>query len=126
MLYEILQVKQVKGEPLRRWFMDQEFDLMLWLDETHVRIIGFQLVYNKTREARVITWQHDKGCSHDRMDDGENRPGRYKSSPILLPDGVFRAKYLIESFRQAAGNLTANDVNFVCKKLKLCEQNLSR
>jgi len=39
MLREIRDVRQVSGEPMRRWFSDEDFDLIVWLDPED-RIIG--------------------------------------------------------------------------------------
>ncbi len=46
MLRELKQVRQHKGEPRRRWFNDDYFDLIVWFSEKD-SISGFQLCCDK-------------------------------------------------------------------------------
>ena len=62
MLREIPKVRQIEGEPHRRWFTDDHFDLVLWDDESR-QIVGFQLCYDKHDGERAITWKEDSGFS---------------------------------------------------------------
>jgi len=70
-------VRQKKGEPHRRWFADEYFDLLVWEDETG-EIVGFELSYDKNRDQRALTWEKQKGYHHFKVDDGESRPGKFK------------------------------------------------
>lgn len=88
MLREIRHVRQIAGEPLRRWFCDRELDLIVWLDEAR-RVVGFQLCYDKERDERALCWHPQSGYQHSRVDNGEARPGRYKAAPLLVPGGRF-------------------------------------
>ena len=104
MLKEYTRVKQIEGESRRRWFADNYFDLIVWFDEKD-QIVGFQLCYDIERSHRAFTWQKDSGFSHHKIDDGENRPGKVKASPILVPDGVFEYEEIAARFRQHSQQL---------------------
>jgi len=53
MLREVPNVRQIKGESKRRWFSDDYFDLIIWLDETD-EIVGFQL--GRDRGHKIISF----------------------------------------------------------------------
>ncbi|GAB6039841.1 hypothetical protein [Endothiovibrio diazotrophicus] len=101
MLREITAVRQIPGEPRRRWFQDEAMDLFVWFEgET---IVGFQLSYDKPDRERTLTWRRERGYDHARTDDG-SRPGRHPATPILVADGVFDvARVAVEFARRAAG-----------------------
>jgi hypothetical protein len=116
MLREICDVRQVPGEPKRRWFSDETLDLIVWLDERQ-EILGFQLCYDKTGNQRALTWRRDGGYSHQRVDDGEWRPGKYKQSPILLADGRCDMTALAAEFSRRAQSIEPAIVAFVQARL---------
>ncbi|HLW74838.1 MAG TPA: hypothetical protein VKT74_07200 [Gammaproteobacteria bacterium] len=116
MLREIADVRQIEGEPLRRWFTDEHFDLVVWINETR-DIVAFQLCYDKMRSERALTWKVDSGFTHDAVDDGENREGRYKATPILVPDGVFDPGTVAAKFLGHSGVLDSKSCDFIYLKL---------
>ncbi len=121
MLREVRKVRQVDGEPRRRWFTDDFFDLIVWSlpgDD----IVGFQLTYDKFRQERALTWRQDEGFVHDGVDDGEDRPGKLKATPILVADGAFDATGIAERFSQESGDLPADLVAFILDKLRAYPQ----
>ena len=85
MFREIPIVKQVPGEPTRRWFVDERIDLFVWFgpDQAYT---GFQLSYDKPISEKAITWKRDAGFAHTRVDDG-SRPGQHPGSPLLVVKG---------------------------------------
>ncbi|MCU0595538.1 MAG: hypothetical protein MUC98_08780 [Desulfobacterota bacterium] len=87
MLREIHDVRQFPGEPRRRWFSDEGFDLIVWTDSDN-RLLGFQLCYDKPSDQKALTWLEHEGYRHSRIDDGDN-PGKMKASPVLEADGHF-------------------------------------
>jgi hypothetical protein len=87
MLREITNVKQIEGEPRRRWFSDPALDLFVWYDDD-ANIIKFQLCYDKGFNEHALTWSQVAGYAHHGVDDGESGIYQMKSSPILVPDGV--------------------------------------
>ncbi len=90
MLHEIRAIRQLPGEPRRRWFFGSRMDLTVWTD-TQGEIIGFQLSYDKPRAEKALTWKRDSRFFHNRVDDGESKPGRHKGTPLLGVDGLFDA-----------------------------------
>lgn len=110
-----------KGEPLRRWFEDEYFDLLVWQLETG-EIVGFQLSYDKSCDQHALTWQKQKGYIHNKVDDGESRPGRFKASPILLADGIFQNDKIAERFKRNSQEIDAAVASFVYNKLKAYKQ----
>ncbi|MEK6743261.1 MAG: hypothetical protein AABZ15_06615 [Nitrospirota bacterium] len=116
MLKEILDVRQVPGDARRRVFFSGELDLTVWLDERD-GILGFELCYDKGKNERAVRWSREAGFLHQKVDDGENRPGRYKSTPILVPDGMFPAKKISRLFQDSSRDMDRSIAEFICRKL---------
>ena len=53
----------------RRWFEDDYFDLIVWLD-ARPEIVRFQLCYDKRHDEHALTWQRHEGFTHARIDTG--------------------------------------------------------
>ena len=119
MLTELGDVRQVEGEHRRRWFMDSFFDLIVWLDQGDA-IVGFQLCYDKEGDQRALTWKAPDSYTHAAVDDGENRPGRYKATPILVADGAFDHTAIAERFRAESAAVDPAIAAFVYEKLVAC------
>lgn len=102
---EFQNVRQIPGEGRRRWFCDNYFDLIVWYKEEE--IIGFQLCYDRAGSPRAWTWQKDCGCRHNGIDDGDDPLLTYKTTPILVSDGVFDLANLKPRFVAAARALPA-------------------
>lgn len=98
MLKEFYPLRQEPGPNKRRWFEDEDMDLIVWYDKEGA-IHGFQLCYDKSGEEHALTWKKDEGVFHNRVDDGDRRPGR-KMSPVLVTDGLFPAQRVEERFRE--------------------------
>lgn len=117
MLHEIRETRQIAEEKPRRWFTDETMDLIVWQDEDN-GIDGFQLCYDKPFAEHALTWRKDSGFLHNRVDDGEDRPGSHKGPPILVPDGKFNLLAIAEKFRQAAREIDHGVAEFVYQKLR--------
>jgi hypothetical protein len=96
MLAEFQNVRQIPKEGHRRWFTDDNFDLIVWYDD-HSRLTGFQLCYDKTGRERALTWTVDHGFQHNRIDAGET-PGHMKMTPVIVADGEFDARPIADLF----------------------------
>ena len=116
MLREYKRVRQIQGEARRRWFTDSYFDLIFWFD-THGEIVGFQLCYDIAHNHRALTWHRNSGYAHNRVDDGEKRPGKMKASPILVADGLFEHEQIAERFKKASREMEKDLASFVYEKL---------
>ena len=119
MLKLVPNIRQDPKEPFRRWYADDagDLDLIVWFGKDR-RISGFQLCYDLEKDQRAVTWRAETGFSHERVDDGENRPGRYKSTPILIPDGFLDKTDLIRRFEEKSGGLEKDVADFILKRLK--------
>jgi len=116
MLKEILDVRQVPGDAHRRVFFSDDMDLTVWFDGRD-DILGFELSYDKEKNERAVRWNREEGFLHQKVDDGENRPGRYKSTPILVPDGVFPAQKISRLFQENSRDIDQSFANFIYRKL---------
>ena len=115
MLTEIQNARQVEGEGIRRWFMDDYFDLIVWYDDQK-SLIGFQLCYDKQRRERALTWTRDHGFQHNRIDSGET-PGHSKMTPIIVADGAFSRDPVAERFHVASASIEPGIARFVHEML---------
>jgi hypothetical protein len=115
MLRELKSVRQVRGEPRRRWFTSSDCDLIVWYEGSET--LGFQICYDKGRAEKALTWKSPGHFTHMAVDDGEQRPARYKATPILVADGHFDAHRVTGLFRRESGDVPADLVEFVVAKL---------
>ena len=111
-----LPTTQVPGEPPRRWFADEHFDLMVWLAEDH-SVDGFQLCYDLGRSEHALTWDRRNGYHHDRIDDGESSPTRNRT-PILVADGHFPVQEILSRFEDSAVQVDASIRSLVVEKIR--------
>ena len=117
MLTETPNVRQVENEHFRRWFTDEFFDLIVWIDDTGV-ISGFQLCYDVGRNERALTWKRDHGYHHNGVDSGEDGPGIGKMTPILVADGEFNRHTIVSRFIAEAIEIDPDIYEFVVEKLR--------
>ena len=118
MLVEINQLSRNNNGCCRRWFTDQQMDLILWLDD-HDNIHGFQLCYDKQHNERVLTWRAGEGYQHNGIDNGESSPLTFKQTPILQPDGALDAPTLADEFSRRAAEIDPSVVDFVMHRIRL-------
>ena len=123
-LIEFANVRQIPGEPRRRWFTCEDLELVVWCDESGGPI-GFQLCYNNGGSEYALTWNPDRGFSHKIVDDGEQRPGKHKATPILVAGAPASATSIRERFTQVSAALPAKIAEFVDKKLKEGAENVT-
>lgn len=81
MLREIKHVRQIEGEPRRRWFTSAGQDLMLWFDADD-NLLAWQFCYDKTAGERALSWREGQGMHLQDVDDGESGTA-YKATPVL-------------------------------------------
>ena len=93
-----------------------DMDLTVWMDKA-AAISGFELCYNKERDERAVRWLRNAGFVHERVDDGEGSPGRFKGTPILVPDGLFPVQAVAERFRGESSRIDRTIAVFVYEKL---------
>ncbi len=123
MLAEIKGARQIPGEGFRRWFTDDDCDLIVWYDAAAAdaapaaRLKGFQLCYDKTGRERALTWTREHGFQHNRIDSGEV-PGHAKMTPVIMADGEFSRDVVAEQFRARASRLDPALARFVYAAVK--------
>ena len=111
MLAEFQNVRQIPREGHRRWFTDNNFDLIVWYDDES-RLTGFQLCYDKTGHERALTWTVAHGFQHNKIDAGEI-PGHTKMTPVIVADGEFNAGPIAELFRRESSAIDPAVSRFV-------------
>ncbi|MDQ7778101.1 MAG: hypothetical protein RDV41_00120 [Planctomycetota bacterium] len=114
MLAEVTKVRQIPGEPERRWFSDDLYDLFVWFSKEGT-IVGFQLCYDKGHKEKALTWTSDRGFSHLKVDSGD--VGWSRMTPILVPDGVFDTGRVLAEFKRVSRNIEAGIADFVIARL---------
>lgn len=118
MLREIKSVRQISDEPNRRWFSDDDMDLIVWYKGDV--IFGFQLCYDKLGEEKALSWKTDSGLVHEKVDSGETRDGHYKSTPILIKNGSFDIDTIKSIFSSRSADINDDNVrDFVLKHLNV-------
>jgi hypothetical protein len=115
MLVEATHVRQIAGEPWRRWFFDEDIDLIVWTGRFR-RIIGFQLCYDKQATERALTWRKGPGYTHQRVDVGKEKSG-LKPTPILVDDGEFDNLKIAQLFRERSAKIDKRVAKFVYQRL---------
>lgn len=116
MLKEAKNVRQIEGEPRRRWFDDEYFDLIVWFDKDD-SIWGFQLCYDREKNPRALTWTKKYGYKHTGIDNGEYIWGTSKNAPVLVEDGLFDRGATGKKLAAAAAELPPEIKLFVTQKV---------
>jgi len=99
-LREYANVRQIEGEPKRRWFgNDANLELIVWHE--HGKVIGFQLCYDLETDEHALTWWADGSYWHNRIDAGDTVPGK-DATPILTADGTFDRTRVAAEFSEAS------------------------
>lgn len=115
-LTEVQDVRQVPGEPRRRWFESPDFDLVVWCDAAGAPE-AFQLCYDKTTAEHALTWHPRSGTEHTAVDAGEDVGLGFKRAPTLVADGQVDVHRVRQRFLEASRRLPPDIVEFVCAKL---------
>jgi hypothetical protein len=112
---EFKSVRQIPGEPFRRWYSDSDNDLIVWLDQ--YEIIGFQLIVPCSSGRTVITWRKGERPTVAGLDDGEARPGRTKMTPILIDADAVDVDDVIRRFKAVSEDLSPGLAELVAQKI---------
>jgi len=115
MLREVRSTRQIPGEPFRRWYTDEDTDLIAWLEKS--RIVGFQLAVPGGTKPNVVTWHEGHGLSVSSLDDGEGRPGRPKGTPVLVAGNAIDSAGVLRHFGTVSAELPGELAELVEQKL---------
>ena len=117
-LREIPEVRQVPGEPHRRWFTSPTLDLFVWCGESGIPV-GFQFTYDKGRRERALTWKPGRGFAHDEVDDGESfSKSQYKAAPLLVADGKPDIEKILHLLAANEAGIPSEIVSFLTAKMR--------
>jgi hypothetical protein len=116
MLKESARVRQISGEPRRRWFSSPTLDLYVWSDEAGAAV-GFQLCYGLGSDERALTWTAPDVFSHASIDDGEGRSFRHKGTPIMRSGRGFDAGAVAALFAAENAELPHGIAELVSAKI---------
>jgi len=114
MLHE-LKATQPEQDRVRRWFADDYFDLIVWMEKDG-GLLGFQLCYDKGGRERALTWTETEGFSHDCVDSGEELPTENRS-PILVSSGDFKYKEILKRFKEHSESVETEIRSLVVSKI---------
>jgi hypothetical protein len=115
-LREIPGVRQDRPNLQRRWYQDEFFDLYTW-HAPDGALVSFQLCYDVRGRRRALTWHHEHGFSHTRIDPGDGgRLGRM--TPILVGGGRFPHRIVRERFAQEAAILDAPTRDLIIARMR--------
>ncbi len=117
MLREINNPRQDQDGFIKRWFTNANIDLFVWRNNSTSEIESFHLTYDKKTTERAVIWKKDSGLSAHRVDDG-NTPGKYPSSPILLPDTDPKTEKLITDLTEGLSDVDSQIRDFIISQLK--------
>ncbi|MGO9409836.1 MAG: hypothetical protein ACLQCB_03700 [Spirochaetia bacterium] len=126
MLAEIRGARQIPAEGFRRWFADDDFDLIVWYDNPPppdaapgalAALKGFQLCYDKTGKERALSWTREHGFQHSRIDSGEV-PGHAKMTPVIIADGEFGRDAVAKLFKKESSKIDPALARFVYSAVK--------
>jgi len=124
MLREIPGVRQDRSDLKRRWYEDDFFDLYTW-HAADGALVSFQLCYDVRGRERALTWHHEHGFSHTRVDSGDAAT-LSGMTPILTGGAPFPHRYVRERFAQVAAGLDANLCGFIADKMREYGRALAR
>ncbi len=115
MLAEVKDARQIEGEGTRRWFRDDDLDLIVWYD-SRGKLDGFQLCYNKQQAERALTWRSSGSYQHNAIDPGEV-PGQAKMSPILVAHGTFDKERIAQIFDERSSRIEPDLAELIKEKI---------
>lgn len=110
-------VSQQAGQPYRRWFADDELDLIVWFSD-QAQFLGFQLCYNKKRQEQVITWTPEQGFQHGVLDSGESSVWK-NQTPLVKAIEPPPTLVVRDEFLNRSTNLPREIRNYVLDKFGL-------
>ncbi len=110
-------VRQDSTDSFRRWFFDDNFDLIAWY-KPDGGLLGFQLYYDKAGNEKALTWFSTRGLSHHAVDSGEDSPWFNRSPMLVAASGRSKMPRLLSSFRTSDEGLPSELKDLVRRKIQ--------
>lgn len=118
MLVELRDIVQDSPNRVKRCFMDSQFTLFVWLKNSGKKLPAeFQLVH-KSQEGHLLIWHEKRGFELAGYDDGEQRPGQPKMSPLVSNSRGPLPTSVLEKLRRACVEIDQQIGTFVLKKVE--------
>jgi len=110
-------ISQTPGEPRRRWFVDGDYELLVWVGEDGSPI-GFQLIY-PIGEGRATFTQSPSGfLSHGQIDDGPRNSIAHMLAPLIRRDNALPLERVLSGFAARCESLDVGIVKMVVRELR--------
>jgi len=117
MLIEEQHASQVPNDYFRRWFKDENLDLIVWY-KTDGAIYGFQICYDRADNEKALRWLSDRGFSHYGVDSGEESPLSNRTPLFVTMEGCFETAQVLSRFRSSDERLPRQLRALVRRKLR--------
>ncbi len=101
----------------RRWFTAEQMDLIVWI-RGEAGIEAFQLCYDKPLAEQALSWQLDRGFTHQAVDAGDAEGLGHKGAPLLTPGNAPDPARLLHELGSAGPGLPASIRGFVEARLQ--------
>ena len=116
-----------EGEPKRRWYQSDYFDLYVFYFRYSERadqfadreFVGMQLCYDIRRKQRTLEWKKDSGFAHlaVKKGEGDTLTDHGASASLMHQGGEFDAERVLDRFMKESTTLPGLVRNFVLHKL---------
>jgi hypothetical protein len=116
-MVENINVRQRENEGYRRWFVNSEFDLIIWYDKKGGELYGFQLCYEKTKHEKAFTCTKEYTSSHKVRDAGTEIGIPHQSTGILKDDGGNISEETILRFKNESNNVEIAIRDLIIKRI---------
>ncbi|MEM7146053.1 MAG: hypothetical protein AAF591_13025 [Verrucomicrobiota bacterium] len=117
MLREIRCVRQVPGEPFRRWFRSEAIDLFVWFGKAG-EVVGLRFCYEDGGKEGAVSWWEGGSVEHRGIDDGERGPGCFKQTPILAGNAGLLDERVVRLFATESEQMDGELAMLVGAKLR--------
>ena len=118
MLKESQKIRQSPVENHRRWFTDDQFDLITWQTPAG-NFSAFQLCANKTTREQALVWRQGEPLGHYLVDSGEPGPRR-NLTPMMHPHPLSNLPQLITEFDARSAEIDQPVRTLVLTALQAC------
>jgi hypothetical protein len=117
-MIEMQHVRQDSPDLRRRWYFDDNFDLIVWYRQDE-SLFGFQLCYDKAiNDEKALTWFATRGLSHHKVDTGEESPWVNRTPMLTSSDGRSGMARLLSRFGSSSAGLPPELKSLVEQKIR--------
>ena len=113
-MIEVRDVRQNPNEQFRRWFSDDNFDLIVWYMPDEI-VYGFELSYDRDDQEKVLRWFSDRGLSHYSVD---RAPYLNRAEMLVKMNGQSEMARVLSCFRTVDQSLPIELKTLVCEKIE--------